>query len=128
MEITFKVPTAKSVPEAIADLKNELAFVNFSVLWGLNFKDKLHEKGLEFAEDFHVLEVCNPEEAKKALEENIEVGFFLPCKLAVYSLEGKTFIGMSKPTSLMSLMGSESLGSVARQVEETLRGAIERAR
>jgi len=138
VEITFKVTTSKPVQEAVADLKNELAAINFSVLWGLNFKDKLQEKGLAFDQDFHVLEVCNPGEAKKALDANIEVGFFLPCKLAVYSQEGQTVIGMAKPTSLMSLMGSDPLGnespgseslvSLARRVEETLKTAILRAR
>jgi uncharacterized protein (DUF302 family) len=128
MNITFKVATDKTVTQAVADLKSALSSVSFGVLWELNFKDKMHEKGLQFHEDFHVLEVCNPHQAKRVLEENLEVGFFLPCKLAVYTQEGQTYIGMPKPTELMALMGNEALKSVAEEVESVLVQAIEGAR
>lgn len=128
MKIVYKKQTDKPVAQAVADLKTALSSVSFGVLWELDFKEKMHEKGLEFHEDFHILEVCNPHQAKRALDENIEVGFFLPCKLAVYSEQGKTFIGMPKPTELMSLMGSDALKAIAEEVEEVLIRAIEVAK
>src|SRR5665648_702802 len=101
MDINYKVQTNKSFERTIEDLKESLSNHNFGVLWELNFKDKLKEKGLDFDKNFKILEVCNPNQAKKVLEENIEVGFFLPCKIVVYEDSGSVFIGMPKPTELI---------------------------
>lgn len=125
MNITYRRATEKSSQQAIADLKASLTTVNFGVLWELDFKDKLREKGVVFEGEFHILEVCNPHEAKKVLDEDIEIGFFLPCKLAVYQKDGQTYIGMPKPTALMTMMGNENLLAIAAGVEASLVKAIE---
>jgi uncharacterized protein (DUF302 family) len=127
MHITFSLATEKTLDEALASLKQALPAVGFGVLWELSFQQKLQEKGVDFTGQFHVLEVCNPHEAKKVLDEEIEIGFFLPCKMAVYVKEGQTYIGMPKPTALMSMIGNEKLLSIAEGVEASLKKAIEAA-
>ncbi|WP_253210408.1 DUF302 domain-containing protein [Tetragenococcus halophilus] len=52
-------------------------------MWQLNFKDKLKEKGLDFEEDFVVMEVCNPKKAKEVMGKNIHIGYVLPCKMVI---------------------------------------------
>lgn len=128
MDMIYRVKTDKSFTQAIDDLKTSLGSKRFGVLWELNFKNKLAEKGVTLDKNFQVLEVCNPNQAKKALETVTEVGFFLPCKLAVYEDEETVFIGMLRPTELISLIGSDSLTGIAREVEQDLKDAIDQAR
>lgn len=127
MDMIFKVETRKPFEEAVEALKASCAAVGFGVLWQLNFKDKLHEKGLEFDDNFMIMEVCNPVKAQKVLLAQREMGFFLPCKVAVYELEGQTYIGMPKPTQLMAMAGAEEMNALALEVETQLRDAIEKA-
>ena len=127
MDIYFELPTNKTFDEAVDALKVSLKPYSFGVLWELNFKDKLHEKGLEFDTDFKVLEVCNPAKAKKVLDSDISAGYFLPCKMVVYSKEGQMLIGMLKPTSLIEIYGNHDLDAVAEEVEHDLIAAITEA-
>ena len=127
MDITYSRTTKKTPEQALEALKRALPGVGFGVLWELSFAQKLKEKGVDFAGQFHVLEVCNPHQAKKVLDEEIEIGFFLPCKMAVYVKDGHTHVGMPKPTALMSLTGNDRLLAVAQAVEVSLAQAIENA-
>ena len=127
MNMIYQVKTAKSFDDAVLSLKEACASVGFGTLWQLNFKDKLHEKGLPFDDNFMILEVCNPGKAQQVLLEHREAGFFLPCKVAVYEKSGEVFMGMPKPTELMSMLGSDALKAVATEVEEALVLAIQKA-
>ena len=128
MDMIYRVKTDKSFTQAIDDLKNSLSEKRFGVLWELNFKNKLAEKGVSLDMNFQVLEVCNPNQAKKALETLTEVGFFLPCKLAVYEENETVFMGMLRPTELIGLISNDSLTSIAREVEQDLKDAINQAK
>lgn len=47
-------------------------------------------------------------------------GYFLPCKIVVYEHEGKTKIGMPKPTALISLLNDEKMKLFAKDIEDRL--------
>ena len=125
MKIFYEKQTDKSLQDAIDALEKNLKTDGFGVLWQVNFKDKLKEKGLEFKDDFVVLEVCNPKQAKEVLEFNIHIGYVLPCKMVVRSEEGKTYIGMTSPEVLIGLFDSPELLEVAKKVSNSLKTAIE---
>lgn len=128
MNILYDVVTVKSFDQAVADLKSSLAAVSFGVLWELNLRDKLHEKGLEFADNIQILEVCNPKQAKRALETQIEVGAFLPCKIVVFEKAGKVHLGLPRPSALIGLIDNAGLTDVATEVEAALQSAIDNAK
>lgn len=128
MDINYKVATNKSFETAVEDLKTSLGKYNFGVLWELNFKEKLKEKGLEFDKNFKVLEVCNPKKAKEVLDKYIEAGYFLPCKMVVYENNGSVFIGMLKPTSLIGMIDNDELSGIAADVEKELMASIDEAK
>lgn len=128
MDMNYKIRTDKSFEKATEDLKKSLDNHNFGVLWELNFKDKLVEKGLDFDKNFKILEVCNPQQAKEVLERHIEVGYFLPCKMVVYEDDNSVFIGMIKPTGLIGMMNNDELSSIAIEVENELMSAIDGAK
>jgi uncharacterized protein (DUF302 family) len=85
-----------------------------------DFKEKLQEKGLEFSKEFKVLEVCNPVEAQRIINQNEMAGYFLPCKIVVYEYGGKTKIGMPRPTALISLLNDENMKLFAKDIEDRL--------
>ncbi len=128
MDFHYSVVTDKTVDGAVQALESSLKENKFGVLWQLDIPAKLQEKGVEFNTPFRVLEVCNPHEAKRVLTENPLVGYFLPCKVVVYEEEGKTHIGLPKPTSLIELLGDKNLAGIAEEVETTLIKAINAAK
>jgi Uncharacterized conserved protein len=127
MDLNYEVKTSKTFLAAVEDLKKTLSENSFGVLWELNFKDKLAEKGLDFQPNFKVLEVCNPRQAKEVLERDIEVGYFLPCKMVVYEKDNSVFMGMMRPTSMISILESDELLSIAQNVEMVLKKALDEA-
>ena len=125
MGLVYEKSTNKSLTEAISSLETNLKESGFGILWQLNFKDKLQEKGLEFKDDFVILEVCNPKQAKEVLENNIHIGYVLPCKMVVRREGDKTYIGMTSPEVLIGLFEGSDLKEVAKKVEESLKNSIE---
>ncbi|MGB4589838.1 MAG: DUF302 domain-containing protein [Clostridiaceae bacterium] len=125
MSLIFEVKTEKDFETAVTDLKKSLTENSFGVLWEMNFKEKLEEKGLDFKSNFKILEVCSPPRAKVILEQNLEAGYMLPCKMVVYEKEDGVRIGMMKPTAMAELMNDKNLNEVASEVETILRKAID---
>ena len=125
MQMKYEKETSKSFEAACDSLKQSLSDVGFGVLYELNFKDKLNEKGLDFEHDFKIFEVCNPKKAKEVLDIHLEMGYFLPCKMAVYTKEGKVHVGMLNPSFLIEIAGVDGMESFAEDVEKDLKTAID---
>jgi uncharacterized protein (DUF302 family) len=126
-ELRYAVTTTKPVAEAARDVAAALARRGFSVLWELDVVGKLREKGLELQRPVRILEVCSAPRAKEALEANPLVGYFLPCKVVVLQRDGRTELGLPRPTALLSLLGDEHLQPLAEEVERVLVAAVEEA-
>lgn len=128
MEFRVSVVTEKSVADAAAAVEQALADRNFSVLWQVDLNQKLADKGLSLEHEVRIMEVCNASKAKVAIETNPEVAYFLPCKVVVKRVGGRTEIGLAKPTMLMSVLGDERLAGLAEEVEAVLLEAVQAAR
>ena len=128
MEFHYTVTSTKPFDQALNDLEANLAGAKFGVLWSLDVPAKLKEKGVEFNQPYRILEVCNPAKAKQALETDPKVGFFLPCKLTVYSKDGKTEMGMLRPTMVMDVVGNAGLKEFTAEVDKTLKDVLDRTR
>ncbi|OIK13359.1 DUF302 domain-containing protein [Bacillus sp. MUM 13] len=124
----YTVESEKTIQEAISSLEKTLKDDGFGVLWQFNMQEKLKEKGVEFDSVFNVLEVCNPHEAKRVMEQNNLAGYFLPCKMVVYAEGNVTKIGMPKPTALIHLVADDHLSAFASDIENRLIECINKAR
>ncbi|MGE7365886.1 DUF302 domain-containing protein [Desemzia incerta] len=62
------------------------------------------------------------------MEKRIEVGYFLPCKVAVYEKEDDVYIGLLNPTVLIELLKDDHLTMIAREVESTLKEVVDAAK
>ncbi len=124
MELRYEKVTDKSFDEAVKSITESLKEKKFGILWQLNFKDKMAEHGIDFPNNFMILEVCNPGKANEVLTKHIEMGYFLPCKVVVYEKDRTVRIGTARPEMLMGMAGYDDLGDVASEVENILIEAI----
>jgi len=128
MNFTHTVKTEKSINNAITDLTKNLKEIGFGVLETLDFKKILTEKGLEFADNYKLMEVCNPHLAKQVLESNPDLGLLLPCTIAVYQKDNENFISLAKPTSLLSMASDKNLKFSGEEIENGLIKIIDKAK
>ena len=73
----------------------------FGVLHVHDLQKTLQEKGVDFPNACRILEVCNPQRAVQVLTGNMTMNMALPCRISVYQEQGKTKIGMIRPTALL---------------------------
>ncbi|HET7657528.1 MAG TPA: DUF302 domain-containing protein [Bacillales bacterium] len=116
----YTVETNLSVDDAVNMLGDVLKEEKFGVLWDFDIQETLKNKGFDYDREYRVLEICNPKAANEVLNQNHMVGYLLPCKMVVYEDQGKTKIGMPKPTSLIDLVGDSSLTAFAEDIESRL--------
>ncbi|MGN7853450.1 DUF302 domain-containing protein [Exiguobacterium sp. 22311] len=123
----YTVTSHHNLDQVMTQLKQALSEASFGVLWEFDLANKFEEKELSFDESYHILEVCQPKEAHRVVSHDLRAGYFLPCKIVVYTENGQTKIGMPKPTALMDLADETELKTVAEEVEHTLRHVIDQA-
>ena len=78
------VESAKPLDHVAIHLGAALARHKFGVLGVHDLKAKMAEKGVPFARECRIFEVCNPHQAKTVLEANLEISTALPCRISVY--------------------------------------------
>ena len=114
------VESTKPLARVVADLEQAVTRHKFGVLGVHDLKATMAEKGVPFARECRILEVCNPHQAKRVLETNLEVSTALPCRISVYEEGGKVKLATIRPTALIGLYGTVELRSVAEEVEDTM--------
>jgi uncharacterized protein (DUF302 family) len=119
--MTYIVETPKSVEHAVADFEVAVQGHKFGVLDIHHLQETLTKKGVDFPNACQILKICNPQRAKEALTEDMDLNLALPCRVSVYSKGGKTKIGMMKPSAMLkSLSDSPALARVAQEMEEAM--------
>jgi uncharacterized protein (DUF302 family) len=116
----IKIPTDKSVSGAAAALQAAVQANHFGVMQIHNLKETMAKKGVEFARECLIFEVCQPQQAKKVLDENMSVSTALPCRISIYEEGGKTILATLKPTTLLAMFNTPQLQGVAQEVEDTI--------
>ena len=122
------VKTLKTINQVVEDVTASLKEVGFGVLGTLNFKEILQKKGLDFKDEYRLLEVCEPGAAKQALESNPEIGLLLPCTIAIYQKNNENFISLAKPTALLANIPNNQLDQFAQEIEQKLVNTIQKVK
>lgn len=114
----YIVESDKSFEQASSDLEASVIRNGFGVLHIHDLGETLRSKGIDFAENCRVFEVCNPQQAAKVLAADMRLNMALPCRISVYTDKGKTRIGLIRPAAMLSgLSAEQSIEDVAREVE-----------
>ncbi len=115
----YIVETDKSFDQASADLESAVKHNGFGVLHVHDLGNTLRSKGIAFANESKIFEVCNPGQAAKVMATDMRLNMALPCRISVFTDQGKTKIGLIKPAKmLLALSQDAELIEVAREVEK----------
>ncbi len=115
----YIVETDKSFDQASTDLASAVVRHGFGVLHIHDLGGALRGKGIAFEEECKIFEVCNPVQAAKVLATDMRLNMALPCRISVFTEQGKTRIGLIKPVHMLATLSQEAeLVRVAREVEE----------
>ena len=127
MDFDYTVTTEKSFNEVVKAVEQETKHVGFRVLFIHDVTATLKEKGFEI-EPFKIIEICNAKSAYTVLQADIRIGLCLPCKINVYQKEGKTFISGMRPVILPQFFPKADLGNLPIEVDEIIRGIIDKSK
>jgi uncharacterized protein (DUF302 family) len=120
MSMLHIVQSRKPLDRIAKDLEAAVARHKFGVLGTHDLRAKMAEKGVSFDHECRIFEVCNPIQAKKVLDTNLEISTALPCRISLYEEGGVTKLATIKPTALIDLYATPGLKDVAREVEAAL--------
>ena len=116
----FKISTEKTVSEAAAALQSAVEANHFGVMQVHNLKETMAKKGVDFTRECLIFEVCQPQQAKTVLDQDMSVSTALPCRISIYEESGKTVLVTLKPTVLLAMFNAPRLEAVAKEIEDTI--------
>ncbi len=114
------VTTDKTVRETAAALQTAVEANHFGVMHIHDLKESMWKNGIVFAHECVIFEVCQPQQAKKVLDENMSISTALPCRISIYEEGGKTILATLKPTTLLAMFNTPQLAGVAQKVEAAI--------
>lgn len=125
----YIVESEKSFERAAADLDAAVKRHGFGVMRIHDLGNTLRSKGINFKEQCRVFEVCNPSQAAKVLSADMRLNMALPCRISVFTEEGKTKIGLIRPIQMLTALSDDpALAQVAKEVEEKTIQMVDGAR
>jgi len=115
----YIIETSKPFSQASADLESAVKHHGFGVMHIHDLGATLRSKGIAFNEECKVFEVCNPTQAARVLTADMRLNMALPCRISVFTEQGKTKIGLIRPIQMLAALSQEAaLLQVAKEVEE----------
>ena len=125
----YVVESPKSFEQAAADLDSAVKRHGFGVLHVHDLGETLRAKGQPFTEQCRIFDVCNPAQAARVLSSDMRLNMALPCRISVYTENGKTLIGLIRPKAMLAALSQDSaLLDTAREVEEKTVAMVDEAR
>ena len=119
-----KVESSKTFEQICADLETATAENQFKMLAIHDVRETLAGKGFE-REPLKIFELCNAGFAHQALQKDIGVAMFMPCRITVHPDGGKVIMTLAKPTMISKLMPEIGLEELAADVEQRIINIME---
>jgi uncharacterized protein (DUF302 family) len=118
-QLAYTLTSDKPFGEVVANIEMHAPEHQFRVLHVHDVQATLAEKGLT-RDPLKIIEVCNSGFAHTALQKDIQVALFMPCKFTVYTDGRQTVVSLGRPTMISQMMPAAGLEELAAQVERTL--------
>lgn len=125
--MTYSRHSSRSSAEVDARLREAAARHKFGVLHVHDLQQTLKSKGIDFAHECKVYDVCNPQAATTALTAELKVSTVLPCRISVFSDGAGCTIATVKPTDLLRATGLAGVEGLAAEIEKEILAMIEEA-
>lgn len=125
----YIVESSKSFYEATFDLEPVIQRLGFVVLHSHDMGEALRNRDIDFDEESKTYDVCNYRQAEKVLNRDIRLSLLIPWRIAVFTENGATKIGLLRPQlSLAEASHAPALVRNLREVEEKLIMVVDEAR
>ncbi len=115
--------TVKSVGEVAGALQAAVQANHFGVVQIHNLKETMAKKGVDLERECLIFEVCQPQQAKKVLDQDMSVSTALPCRISLYEEGGKTILATLRPTTLLAIFNEPQLEGVAQDWLQRIRSS-----
>lgn len=126
MHLEYTVASGRPFDAVVADVERLTAEKKFRVLHVHDVQTTLAEKGFA-REPLKIIEICNAKFAHEALNKDMRVSVFLPCKINVYTEEGRTKIKAMRPLAIKEMLPDSGLDTVAQEVDKIVVDIVDRA-
>ncbi|HEY8595179.1 MAG TPA: DUF302 domain-containing protein [Devosiaceae bacterium] len=115
-----------SFDEAVSRATEALKAQGFGILTEIDISATFKKKLDVDFRPYRILGACNPGFAHKALSAEDKIGTMLPCNVIVQQHDdGRIEVAAVDPVASMMGVGNPDLGSIAGEVREKLKTAIE---
>lgn len=119
-EIGFHVELKTDYEDAIAKTTAALKAEGFGVLTMIDVQQTFKQKLNADFRRYVILGACNPPLAYRSLNTDLEVGLLLPCNVIVYEENGGAVVSIVDPLSMLGVIASPELESVANEARTKL--------
>lgn len=125
----YIVESEKSFDEAAIDLESAVKRHGFGVLYVHDLGTTLRSKGIAFQDQCKVFEICNPVQAGKVLASDMRLNMALPCRISVFTQDGKTKIGLIRPAQMLAALSQDlEITKIADEIELTTIQMVDEAK
>jgi uncharacterized protein (DUF302 family) len=123
----YTVSSLKSFDAAVSAVEQKTVEKGFRVLHTHDFTATLAEKGF-VREPLKLVEICNARYANEVLNKDVSVALMLPCPIAVYTKDAKTFISTMRPSALADFYPDSGIQGIAAAVEKMVLEIVNEAK
>jgi len=115
------------IDDAEKRVREALSNAGFGVLTEIDVQATMKKKIDVDMAAYRILGACNPKMAHQAIGMEPRVGAMLPCNVILREVEGGTEVSAIDPVASMAAIENDDLLSVAGQVRDMLKGAVDAA-
>ena len=113
----------KDFNKALNNLCNSAPKFGFNVVHIHNMKDTFKRNGIEFDNDYCIVELCSPEKAFTALSLDLKLGNMMPKHIIVFKdkdNQNKYMMMKADPTKLSKLFSDINIGEISNSVMQSM--------
>lgn len=122
---TFKEISNRSINAIASTVSGLCEKHKFALLQTYNYHEIVAGKGFPISRKVFIYEVCQAKTASLMLTTNPEFSIFMPCKIALYEMDGKTIIStMNMEIVLKAVEQNSELYAEAISLFNTLKTLI----
>ena len=116
----YQLQSKKTLDQIDRDLQDSAARNQFGIIAVHDLQQTMKKKNVDLAMECRIYEVCNPQQAKKALDADGAISTALPCRISLYGATGHYCLATMLPTEMMKAFNRPEIASVAADVEKVL--------
>ncbi len=117
--MAYVVESKRSVAELGRLMEETAPKHNFRILAVHDVQETLGEKGFKI-EPLRIYELCNAGFAYKALQSDVNVAMFMPCKIVLRQDNDKTTMTLVRPSMISQMLPESGLEDLAAEVEKQM--------